>query len=378
MTSPVAQAAVKPVAESSSQPFIPIARPLIGDEEIEAVQKVLSSGALVQGKRVAELEARFAEYVGVKHAVAVGNGTLALWVALLAHDIGPNDEVITSPFSFIASANVALYVGAKPIFVDIDPDTYTIDPDAVRAAITPRTRAIVPVHLYGGMADMDALMEIAEEHHLVVIEDACQAHGAALHGKCAGSFGVGGFSFYPTKNMTTTEGGILTTDDDIVADKAQLLRNHGQRERYLHEAMGFNFRMTDVQGAIGCVQMDHLEEWTERRIANGNYLSAHLKGVTTPVVRPDSRHVYHQYTIRVPAERRAGIVQRLAALGVGSAIHYPRPIHLQPIYQKMGFTDRLPIAEQAAREVLSLPVHPSLSQSDLDRIVDAVHATLQE
>jgi len=377
MTTPIAEAAVKPAAEASAPPFILIARPLVGDEEIQAVQQVLASGALVQGKRVAELEARFAEYIGVKHAVAVGNGTLALWVALLAHDVGPGHEVITSPFSFIASANAALYVGAKPVFVDIDPDTYTIDPEAVRAAITPRTRAIVPVHLYGGMADMDALMAIAQEHKLAIIEDACQAHGAALHGRRAGSFGTGGFSFYPTKNMTTSEGGILTTDDDEVADKARLLRNHGQRERYLHESIGFNFRMTDLQGAIGCVQMNHLEEWTERRIANGNYLSTHLKGVRTPTVLPDSRHVYHQYTIRVPAERRPEIAQRLQALGVGTAIHYPRPIHQQPIYRKMGYTDRLPIAEQAAREVLSLPVHPALSSPDLARIVDAVHTALE-
>jgi dTDP-4-amino-4,6-dideoxygalactose transaminase len=379
MTSPITEAVTRLAAPpASNQPFIPIAQPLLGEDEQRAVQQVLASGALVQGKRVAEFEARFAEYVGVRHAVAVTNGTLALWVALLAHGVGPGDEVITSPFSFIASANAALYVGARPVFVDIDPDTYTLDPDAVRAAITPRTRAIMPVHLYGGVADMDALMAIAEEHGLAVVEDACQAHGAALHGKRVGGFGAGCFSFYPTKNMTTSEGGILTTHDDGVADRARLLRNHGQRERYLHESLGFNFRMTELQAAIGLVQIEHLEGWTERRIANATFLSEHLVGAQTPYVRPGSRHVFHQYTVRVPAERRADFIQRLTAHGVGTAIHYPRPIHQQPIYQKLGYADQLPIAEQAAREVVSLPVHPALSPSDLERIAAAVRAALED
>ena len=377
MPSPITGTVEHTPIPAPSLPMIPIARPLIGEEEQEAVRQVLASGALVQGKRVAEFEARFAEAVGVRHGVAVSNGTLALWVALLAHGVGPGDEVVTSPFSFIASANAALYVGAKPVFVDIDPDTYTLDPDAVREAITPRTRAILPVHLYGGMADMDRLTAVADEHSLVVVEDACQAHGAALHGRRAGSFGTGAFSFYPTKNITTAEGGIVTTNDDRVAEQARLLRNHGQRERYLHETLGFNFRMTELQAAIGLVQLGYLEKWTERRIANASYLSGRLAGVRTPVVRPDSRHVFHQYTIRVAAERRAAFIQRLTSLGVGTAIHYPRPIHKQPVYEKMGFVDRLPVAEQAAQEVVSLPVHPAVSPSDLERITGAVHAALE-
>ncbi|HLF26123.1 MAG TPA: DegT/DnrJ/EryC1/StrS family aminotransferase [Anaerolineae bacterium] len=378
MSSPLPRVAAQPATSTAAadRSFIPIAHPLLGEEEQQAVQQVLASGALVQGKRVAEFEARFAEYVGVKHAVAVTNGTLALWVALLAYGVGHGDEVITSPFSFIASANAALYVGAKPVFVDIDPDTYTLKPDAVRAALTPRTRAIMPVHLYGGLADMDALLDISAQHHIPIVEDACQAHGAALHGKRAGSFGIGCFSFYPTKNMTTAEGGILTTDDDHIADQARLLRNHGQREKYIHETLGFNFRMTELQAAIGLVQINTLEAWTERRIANAAYLSTSLTGVQTPYVRPDSRHVFHQYTIRVPAERRSGFIQRLSELGIGTAIHYPRPIHQQPVYQKLGYTTHLPIAEQAAQEVVSLPVHPALSQADLTRIVEAVHLAL--
>jgi dTDP-4-amino-4,6-dideoxygalactose transaminase len=220
-------------------------------------------------------------------------------------------------------------------------------------------------------------MAIAEAHGLAMIEDACQAHGAALHGKRAGSFGTGAFSFYPTKNMTTTEGGMLTTDDDQVAEQSRLLRNHGQRERYLHESLGFNFRMTDLQGAIGLAQMKHLDAWTRQRIDNARYLNANLKGVVTPVARPDSTHVYHQYTIRIPAEQRAEFLRRMTALGVGTAIHYPRPIHHQPVYQKMGFTDSLPVSEQAAREVVSLPVHPALSADDLARVVEAVHRALE-
>jgi dTDP-4-amino-4,6-dideoxygalactose transaminase len=378
MTSPITETMIAPAVAAviPNRPLVPIAHPLIGEEEQEAVRQVLASGALAQGKRVAEFEARFADYLGVKQAVAVTNGTLALWVALLAHNIGPGDEVITTPFSFIASANSVLYVGAKPVFADIDPDTYTLDPESVRAAITPRTRAIMPVHLYGGMADMDTLMAIADEHKLVVIEDACQAHGATLHGRSAGSFGTGGFSFYPTKNMTTAEGGILTTNDEQIAERARLLRNHGQRERYLHETLGFNFRMTELQAAIGLTQLNRLAEWTARRIANARHLSAHLHGVRTPSSRPDSRHVFHQYTIRVQAERRADFIDRLNALGIGTAIHYPRPIHQQPVYQKLGYADHLPVAEQAAREVVSLPIHPALSQGDLDRIVEAVRQAI--
>lgn len=362
---------------TQEQPFIPIARPLIGEEEQEAVRRVLASGMLVQGKCVAEFEDGFARYSGVRHAVAVSNGTLALWVALLAHGIGDGDEVITSPFSFIASANSVLYVGAKPVFADIDPKTYTLDPDAVRAAITPKTKAIMPVHLYGGMADMHALMSIVEEHDLLMIEDACQAHGAEFDGKRAGSFGSGAFSFYPTKNMTSGEGGVITTDDDEVADKARLLRNHGQREKYIHESIGFNFRMTELQAAIGVTQMKHVEDWTEKRISNARYLSQRLKGSGLPVVADNTRHVFHQYTMRVPDGKRDQFVERLKEQGVGAAVHYPRPIHKQPAYEKLGYTDHLPVAEQAATEVVSLPVHPALSQSDLDRIIEAVHHALE-
>jgi dTDP-4-amino-4,6-dideoxygalactose transaminase len=368
---------VAPVAGAAATHFVPIARPLIGKEEQDAVMQVLSSGALVQGKFVAEFERQFAEYTGVKHAIAVCNGTLALWLALQAHGIGPGDEVITSPFSFIASANAVLYVGAQPVFADIDPRSYTLDPESVKARITPRTRAILPVHLYGGMAHMDALMPLAQQHKLVVIEDACQAHGAMLNGKRAGSFGTGAFSFYPTKNMTSGEGGIITTNDDQVAEQARLLRNHGQSEKYVHDIVGYNFRMTELQGAIGAVQVKYLDEWTDQRVANANYLMARLHGLTLPHVPSNMCHVFHQFTVRVPAEKRTHFIECLADQGIGSAIHYPRPIHKQPAFQKLGYDDALPVAEQAAQEVVSLPVHPALNQNDLERIDGAVHRALE-
>jgi perosamine synthetase len=356
----------------SERPFIPIAKPQLGEEEKAAVIAVLESGMLAQGQRVAEFEARFAELCGAKHAVAVASGTAALWLTLLAHEIGPGDEVITTPFSFIASSNCALFVGARPIFVDIEPDTCLIDAGAIEDRITERTRAILPVHLYGQPCDMAAIMKIAGRHDLIVVEDACQAHGATFEGQPVGSFGTGCFSFYPTKNMTTGEGGIITTNDDALAERLRLLRNHGQSQRYRHDVLGYHFRTTDIQAAIGLVQLEKLSDWNEQRIANARYLSERLQGARVPVVRPNRRHVFHQYTVRVSGDRQA-LQDHLRGQGVGTAIHYPRPIHHQPLYQSLGYDDALPKAEAASREVLSLPIHPALSQSDLDRIVAAVN-----
>jgi len=356
----------------SELPFIPIAKPQLGEEEKAAVMAVLDSGMLVQGQRVAEFEAGFAELCGVKHAVAVASGTAALWVTLLAHEIGPGDEVITTPFSFIASSNCALFVGARPIFVDIEPDTCLMDANAIESRITERTRAILPVHLYGQPCDMAAIMEVAGRHNLIVIEDACQAHGATFEGRSVGSFGTGCFSFYATKNMITGEGGMVTTNDDALAERLRLLRNHGQSQRYRHDILGYHFRTTDIQAAIGLVQLDKLPAWNEKRIANARYLSERLKGVQAPVVRPHRRHVFHQYTVRVSGNREA-LQNHLKEQGIGTAIHYPYPIHQQPAYQSLGYHDVLPQAEAASREVLSLPVHQALSQSDLERIVAAVN-----
>jgi perosamine synthetase len=357
----------------SEHSFIPIAKPQLGEEEKAAVVAVLESGMLAQGRRVAEFEARFAELCGVRHAVAVASGTAALWLTLLAHEIGPGDEVITTPFSFIASSNCVLYVGARPVFVDIEPDTCLIDAGDIEARITERTRAILPVHLYGQPCDMVAITEIAGRHKLIVVEDACQAHGATFDGQSVGSFGTGCFSFYPTKNMTTGEGGIVTTNDDALAEQLRLLRNHGQSQRYRHEILGYHFRTTDIQAAIGLVQLEKLPAWNKQRIANARYLNERLMDVRVPIVAPNRRHVFHQYTIRVSGDRQA-LQDHLSEYSVGTAIHYPHPIHHQPFYRSLGYDDVLPEAEAASRDVLSLPVHPALSQSDLDRIVAAVNS----
>ena len=354
--------------------MIPIAQPLIGEEEERAVLEVLRSGQLAQGPRVRAFEEAFAAYCGVKHAIATSSGTTALHIALLAHGIGPGDEVITTPFTFIATANAVLYVGARPVFVDIEPETFNLNSALVEEAITPRTRAILPVHLFGHPAEMPALLEVAERHGLVVIEDAAQAHGAAIEGRKVGTFATGCFSFYPTKNMTTGEGGIITTDDDRIAEQARLLRAHGMRQRYYNEQLGYNFRMTDIHAAIGLAQLKKLEAWNERRIANAAYLTRRLQGlpgIVPPSVRPGYRHVFHQYTIRV-LEDRDGLVEQLRARGIGTGIYYPRTLPAQPVYRGLGYDGHFPVAEEAARQVLSLPVHPALTPTDLELIVEAV------
>lgn len=354
--------------------MIPIAKPLIGEEERQAVLEVLDSGMLAQGPRVKAFEEAFAGMCGVGHAVATSSGTTALHTALLAHEIGPGDEVITTPFTFIASANSILFVGARPVFVDIDPITFNMEPNLVEAAITPRTKAIMPVHLFGLPTDMGPIMELAERHGLVVIEDACQAHGAEYKGKRAGSFGTGTFSLYPTKNVTAAEGGMITTDDDQIAKNCRAIRQHGMRRRYYHDELGFNFRMTDVHAAIGLAQLEKLEQFNTMRTANARFLSQNLEGVVTPVVPDGYKHVFHQYTIRVLDGRRDELAAHLKENGVGYGIYYPVPIHRQTYYvSELGYDDDLPEAERAAEEVLSLPVHPALEREDLERIVRTVN-----
>jgi len=353
--------------------MIPIARPLIGEDEKEAVLAVMSSGHVAQGPKVREFESQFAALCGTEYGIATTSGTSALHVALMANKIGPGDEVITSPFSFIASANCALFVGAKPVFVDIEADYFTIDPEKIREKITPRTRAIEPVHLYGQACDMQAIVDIAREYNLAIIEDACQAHGATFNGSPVGSFGTACFSFYPTKNITTGEGGMITTNDAEVAERARLLRDHGSPVRYQHETLGYNLRMNDMQAAIGLTQLPKLADWNAKRQANAAYLTQELSkvaGVVPPKVRENAEHVFHQYTVRVPDRDHAA--EKLREQGVGVGVHYPTPIHQQPYYQDLGYTDSLPVSETASNEVLSLPVHPSLTQADLDTIVEVV------
>jgi len=354
--------------------MINIAKPILGDEEKQAVLEVLDSGIIAQGPRVKAFEEAFAVMCGTKYAIATSSGTTALHVALLAHGLQQGDEVITSPFTFIASANSVLYTGARPIFVDIDPRTYNLDPAGVEAAITPRTKAIMPIHLFGLSCNMEALTALAQKHHLVIIEDACQSHGALFKNKRVGSFGTGTFSLYPTKNMTSAEGGMITTDDEAFAEHCKVIRQHGMRRRYYHDELGFNFRMTDIHAAIGLAQLKKLELFNATRRANAAYLSANLKGVVTPIEPAGCEHVYHQYTVRVPNGQRDALRAHLQNQGIGSEVYYPLPVHRQAFYKELGYAVTLPIAEQAAQEVLSLPIHPALTRADLDTIVNAVNA----
>jgi perosamine synthetase len=353
---------------------IPIARPQMGEEEKQRVWDAMASGALAQGPRVKEFEDAFAAFIGAEHAVATSSGTTALHLALLGHGIGEGDEVITVPFTFIASANSVLYTGARPVFVDIDERDFTIDVAQVEGAITPRTRAIMPVSLYGQPADMPAIVEIAERHGLAVVEDACQAHGAAVGDRRSGTWGAGTFSFYPTKNMTTGEGGMLTTDDGELADRIRLLREHGMKVRYHHDIVGYNFRMTDLAASIGLAQLPKLADYNARRRAIAARYDAELRGVITPSVREGVTHVYHQYTIRVKS--RDDFADRLRKRGVGSAIYYPIPVHRQKPFVALGYgNEELPVTDRLTEQVLSIPVHPSLSDDEVDAVIEAVNAT---
>ncbi|MEZ5336520.1 MAG: DegT/DnrJ/EryC1/StrS family aminotransferase [Methanolobus sp.] len=353
--------------------MIPIAKPQLDETEIQAVSDVLRSGIIAEGQFVADFEQAFAEYTGTEHAVAVNSGTAALHAALLAHGIGKNDEVITSSFSFIATANSILFTGAKPVFADIKSDSFNIDPQLIEGKITSATKAIMPVHLYGQAAEMDAINEIAEDHGLIIIEDACQAHGATYKGKKVGSFGTGAFSFYPTKNMTTSEGGILTTNDEIIAEKARMIRAHGSKQRYLHEMLGYNLRMTNISAAIGLAQIKKLPDYTARRQHNAKLLTEKLsgiEGIQCPSVMKNCTHSFHQYTIRT--QNRDELSDYLRDNGIGSGIYYPIPIHRQPYYKELGYNDSLIVTEKASREVLSLPVHPGVSDEDIETISNAI------
>ncbi len=353
--------------------MIPIARPDIGSDEVQAVTEVLTSGMLAQGRRVAELETRWAQNCGVRHAIATSNGTTALMSILAGLGLGPGDEVITVSHTFAATANAILYTGATPVFVDIEPRTYLMDPGRIEAAITPRTRVILPVHLFGLVADMDAIQAIADRHGLTVVEDACQAHDATYRGRKAGSFGPAAFSLYATKNMTTGEGGLVTTDDDRLADWIRVYRNQGMRARYQFEMLGFNFRMTDINAAIGLVQLDKLEANTARRRAIAARYDEAFDDlpVDRPVIPPDRTHVFHQYTLDV-GPRRDEIVAALRADGVGADIYYPIPVHRQPYIRERGLDADLPVTDAAAATTLALPMHPGLSEGELATVVEAV------
>ncbi|MFF7681666.1 DegT/DnrJ/EryC1/StrS family aminotransferase [Microbacterium sp. NPDC007973] len=356
--------------------LIPAAKPLIGDDERAAVDRVLRSGMIAQGPEVAAFEREFADhFVDGRETVAVNSGTSGLHLGLLACGIGPGDEVIVPSFTFAATGNSVALTGATPVFADIDPVTYTLDVASVEAAITPKTRAIMPVHLYGHPADMVALSALAERHGIALFEDAAQAHGAKIDGRPVGTFGsFTMFSLYPTKNMTSGEGGMVTAGSPEIARMLRLLRNQGMERQYENEIVGFNARMTDLHAAIGRVQLTKVDAWTSRRRQNAAFLDSHLSGVTTPAVAEGVHHVYHQYTIRVRDDRDGFVRALREEHQVGSGVYYPIPNHRLPSLARFAPGLDLPQTEIAAREVVSLPVHPSLSDDDLGRIVAAVTA----
>jgi len=357
--------------------MIPIARPDLGPEEIAAVTEVLSSGMIAQGRKVAEFEALWAEFIGVRHAVATSNGTTALMSIFAGIDLEPGDEVITVAHTFAATANAILYTGATPVFVDIEPDTYLIDAKRIEAAITSRTKAICPVHLFGLTADMDMIQAIADRYGLTVVEDACQAHGATFRGRKAGSFGHGAWSLYATKNMTTAEGGFVTTNDDKLADWLRRYRNQGMRSRYQFEMLGYNFRMTDLAAAVGIAQFRKLARNTARRQEIGaRYDEAFGELPIGLPITPDGRtHVYHQYTVDVGGARDA-ILSDLREAGVGADVYYPIPVHRQEYIMERGLHADLPVTEAAAARTLALPMYPGLTDAEQGQVIEALRVAV--
>lgn len=353
--------------------MIPAVRPDIGEDERRAVDYVLQSGALSQGTQVAEFEREFAALaVSDAHCIAVNSGTSAQHLALLALGIGNGDEVLVPSFTFAATANSVALTGARPVFVDIDPDSFCMSVPAARMAISARTRAVMPVHLYGHPADLRGFSDLCDEFGLVLIEDAAQAHLASIADRPVGTWGQAGtFSFYPTKNMTSGEGGMISTRDERVARTLRLLRNQGQERKYHNEIVGFNNRMSDIHAAIGRAQLSKLVGWTQQRQRNAELFNSSLRGVVTPSVVPGAVHVYHQYTIRVVSIDRDAFAAELNRRGVGTGIYYPVPNHLLPAYRR---DLDLPETDRAAREVLSLPIYPSLSEWELLKIVESVNS----
>lgn len=341
-----------------------------------AVLRVLASAEFALGSEVAAFEQRFADYCGAKHCVALNSGTSALHLAMLAAGIGPGDEVISVPFTFVATIAAIEYAGARPVLVDVDRTTATMDPAQIERAITPRTKAIMPVHLHGQPADMDPILEIARKKNILVIEDAAQAHGAEYKGRRCGSLAdIAAFSFYPGKNLGAYgEGGAVVTSNDQYAKLVRMMRDWGQEEKYHHVIRGFNYRMEGFQGAILGVKLKYLEQWTEARRAHARRYSELLAplGIEVPVEAPNTRHVFHVYAIRVPDRDR--VQKELQAAGIATAIHYPIPVHLQKAFAQLGYKPGdFPISEQLAATVLSLPMYPEMSEEQLREVVETVH-----
>ncbi len=362
--------------------MIQISKPFIGKEEIEAVTDVLKSGNIAQGQKVRELEEKFAKFCGTKYTIAVNSGTAALHTALNSVGIKPGDDVITTPFTFIATANSILMAGAKPVFADIEQDTFNINPEKIKDKITKKTKAIMTVDLYGQLCDYEEIGKIAEKNNLTVIEDACQAIGAEFNGKKAGSFGdIGVFSFYATKNITCGEGGAVVTNNRDYADKSKLFRQHGRSNMstYDYISLGYNYRMTDIQAAMLLEQFKKINIITKKRIENAKYFSKELgkiKGITIPAIKKNNKHVFHQYTIKIEKDfklSREELVNKLSEKGISTGVYYPKPLHLCTHFKKFGYKEGdFPVAEKLSKQVLSLPVHPNLSKEDLNCIVDAI------
>ncbi len=357
------------------------AKPFIGEEEKRAVLEVLNSGMIASGEKVREFEQKFSEYIGTKFAITTSNGTTALDVMLKASNIKEGDEVIVPSFTFIATANSVLYQKAKPVFADID-ETYNLDINSVLENITPKTKAILLVHMFGNPVNLKPFLDLQEDKGIIIFEDSAQAHGALYKGRKVGSFGLASsFSFYATKNMTTGEGGAVLTNNGKIAKRARLIINHGQTKKYEHEVLGYNYRMTNINAAIGLEQLKKLDSFNKKRRENSYFLTSKLKGVNgiiPPKETPNSFSVYHQYVIRVVEEEygesREKLINRLKENSIVPAIHYPKPIHEQPLYKKLGIKPKkkLENTERFCKEVLSLPIHPLVPKEALEKMVEII------
>jgi len=366
--------------------MVKLVDPIIGDEEKRAVMEVLNSGMIAQGPKTQKLEEEFAKFCGTKYAIAVNSGTSALHTALYALGIKPGDEVITTPFTFVATANSIIMQGATPIFADIDSKTFNLDPKDVEKKITEKTKAIIPVDLFGQIYDYSYIKEIAQKHGLYILEDAAQAVGAELEGQKAGSFGdIGAFSLYATKNLISGEGGIITTNNEELMERAKMFRHHGQSEktRYEYYDLGYNYRMTDIQAAIALEQLKKIDSLNEKRIQNAFFLNqglSNIKCLKVPYVNQGNKHVYHQYTVKITPEAnltRDQVKEELTKRGIGCAVYYPKPLHLHPFFKKMGYKEGdFPVAEEMSKRVLSLPVQPKLTKEEIERVITTIKEIL--
>ncbi len=358
--------------------MIPIAKPLIGIEETEAVSEVLSKSQIASGEYVVKFEDNFRRYLSCEYAVCTSNGTTALHTALMAAGIGPNDLVITTPYSFIATSNAILYVGAKPLFADVDRDTFNIDPNKIEALITStpeKIKALVIVHLYGNPCDMDRIQEICNKYEIILIEDCAQAHGAEYNHQKVGTFGLASiFSFYPTKNMTCGEGGMVTTNSEEIYHNAKKIINHGQEQRYIHDIIGYNYRSTNIAAAIGIEQLKKLDYFNGKRIENAKKYIDNLspEKYATPLVRNNAKHVFNQFTLKCHMDRNQ-VIEALDKAGIGYGLYYPKTIPEQPLYKNLGLTTPCMIANSLSNESISIPIHPILSNHDIEYIIDTLN-----